>query len=186
MHYFRQTWLLAVLGLACGDKDGETSVSGSSDTGVATSSSSAGDTSTGDAPTTTGASSSESSSGGADESTADPPACETSGDDCGVTVSESTSACADPPPAKDELVLEALGPGSIKITEKGRTSACNITITMDVILGPNRYLVVNYTVNGTPDPNCQCPQEVTATVSGLTKGTWTVSVGSYEGKVDVP
>ena len=65
MHYFRQTWLLAVLGLACGGKD-ETSATDGSDTGAASSTSSASDASaTTQAPTTTGASSSgESSSGG--------------------------------------------------------------------------------------------------------------------------
>jgi len=184
MNYFRQTWLLAVLGLACGGKDEETSASGETD--PASSTSTAGDSSTGDAPTTSGASTSgESSSGGAEESTAEPPPCETAGEDCGVSVSESTSACADQPPAKDELILEALGPGKIKFTETGRISACNLTITSSVLLGPNRYLIVNYNINGQPDPDCQCPQEVTATISGLSSGTWTVSVGAYEGKIDV-
>ena len=128
----------------------------------------------------------DSSSSGAEESTADPPACETSADDCGVTVSDEGSFCADPPPDKDELILEVIAPGSIKITEKGRTSACNITIGSEALLGPNRYLIINYVINGQPDRGCQCPQEVTSTVSGLTKGLWTVSVGSYEQKIEVP
>ncbi len=186
MHYFRQTWLLAALGLACGGKD-ETSATDGSDTGAQTSTSSASDPSTSEAPTTTGTSSSSGgSSSSGSESTADPPACETSGDECGVMVSEDGSFCADPPPAKDELILEVLGPGKIKITEKGRTSACNITIGSEALLGPNRYLIINYVINGQPDRGCQCPQEVTSTVSGLTSGLWTVSVGSYEQKIDVP
>ncbi len=187
MHYFRQTWLLAVLGLACGGKD-ETSATDGSDTGAASSTSSASDASaTTQAPTTTGASSSgESSSGGSSESTAEPPACETAGPDCGVMVSETGSFCADPPPAKDELILEVVGPGSIKITEKGRTSACNITIGSEVFIGPNKSLIVNYVIMGQPERGCQCPQEVTSTVSGLSPGTWDVLVGSYEQKIDVP
>lgn len=186
MHYFRQTWLIAALGLACGGKDEGTATDGS-ETGVSTSSASdASAGSTTEAPTTTGASSSGASSSGADASTGEQPACESSGDDCGVTVSDESSDCVDPPPAKDELVLEVLGPGILKITEKGRTAACNITIGSEVILGSNKTLIVTYVINGQPDRGCTCPHEVTSTVSGLQSGLWTVLVGSYEQKIDVP
>lgn len=186
MHYLRQTWLLVALGLACGGKD-ETSATDASDTGAGTSTSSASAPDTTETPTTSGTSTGgESTSSGADESTADPPPCETSAEDCGIMVSDDGSFCADPPPDKDELILEVIAPGSIKITEKGRTSACNITIGSEALLAPNRYLIINYVINGQPDRGCQCPQEVTSTVSGLTAGLWTVSVGSYEGKIDVP
>lgn len=189
MHNFRQTWLLVALGLACGAKNDETTAATGSDTGADTSTSSASDPATTETPTTTGTSTggdSSSSSSGDDETTMAPPACETAADDCGVTVSESGSACADPPPAKDELILEAPGPGQIKFTERGRISACNVSIGSEALLGPNRYLIINYVITGTPDPGCLCPQDVTATISGLTSGQWTVSVGAYEGKVDVP
>ena len=71
-------------------------------------------------------------------------------------------------------------------TEKGRTSACNITIGSEVILGSNKTLIVTYVINGQPDRGCTCPHEVTSTVSGLQSGLWTVLVGSYEQKIDVP
>ncbi len=192
MHLTRQTMLLASLVLACGGKE-ETSGTEANTDATTTSAS---DPSTGEtvAPTTSGSSTgvdssstgAGSSTGAAESSTGEAPACETSGDDCGVTVSGTGSACADPPPAKDELVLEVLGPGEIKITEKGRTSACNITIGSEVFLAPNKNLIVNYVISGQPDRSCQCPQEVTSTVSGLSAGTWTVLVGSYTEKVDVP
>jgi hypothetical protein len=188
MHILRKTWLLAALGLACGAKD-ETTVTDGSDTGAATTTT-GDDSTTGDPdPTTSGSSSSggeSSSSSGGESSTGDVPACETSADDCGVSVTEDSSFCPDMPPAKDELVLEPLGPGKIKITEIGRDSACNITIGSEVILGSMKTLIVNYVINGNPDDGCQCKHEVTSTVSGLQSGTWSVLVGSYEGKVDVP
>ncbi len=185
MHYFRQTWLIAALGLACGGKD-EGTATESSETGAATTASSS-DASAGttEAPTTT-ASTSGASSSGADVSTGEQPACETSADDCGVSVSDDSSQCVDPPPAKNELVLEVLGPGLLKIIEKGYTAACNITVGSKVYLDVGRRLVVSYEINGQPNRGCYCAHEVTSTVSGLQSGLWTVIVGSYEQQIEIP
>lgn len=190
MQNLRQYWLLATLGLACGGKDGSTAGSASSDTGApassttdATAAATTGLPTTG--PASTGDATSSGSTGG-ESSTGEAPNCETSSDDCGVTVSDESSVCPEPPPDKDELKLEVLGPGKIKVTEVGRDSACNVTIGSVVSLAPHRELYVTYEVFGQPDNSCICKFDVTSTISGLTPGLWTVYVGSYEGKVEVP
>lgn len=184
----RHPALLVALALACGGKD-ETTATGGSSTGAPASTSNADAESTA-APTTGGSTTdaattaAESSSGGS-SSTGEAPNCETSSDDCGVVVTDESSVCPDPPPAKDELLLELLAPGKIKVTEVGRLSACNITIGSIVSFGPNYELYVTYEIFGQPNDTCTCKFDVTSTISGLTPGHWTVIVGSYQGEIDV-
>ena len=184
----RHPALLVALALACGGKD-ETTATGGSSTGAPASTSNADAESTA-APTTGGSTTdaattaAESSSGGS-SSTGEAPKCETSSDECGVVVTDESSVCPDPPPAKDELLLELLAPGKIKVTEVGRLSACNITIGSIVSFGPNYELYVTYEIFGQPNDTCTCKFDVTSTISGLTPGHWTVIVGSYQGEIDV-
>lgn len=188
MQAFRHTWLLLVLtiGDGCGSKDETTAT----DTDTSGASSSTGTTalttaqpttadSTGDVGTSTTGSTGEGT-------TAAAPSCETSPDDCGVMVSDVGSYCPDTPPAKDELKLEPLGPGKLRITEIGRDGACNITYGTNVSFAPNNMIIVTYEIMGNPDPNCICKFEVTTTLSNLAPGTWHVEVGSWTGMVDVP
>jgi len=173
----------AALALACGGKDEPTTTEGSSssttDPGTAQSTSSSSTdpmtgSSTGDLTTT----SSTSSTTG--------PACETAPADCGVVVDGVMSSCPDPPSATSELVVEALGPGQIKITEFGHDSNCNLTITPAVKLLAGNSIFVTYEIGGMPMDGCSCKYDITATLTGLSPGTWTVTVLPYEEKVDVP
>jgi len=189
MHAPRLPWLPLVLALGCGAKDDTTT---DTDTGPGTTaddtSAAASTAGTTVEPTTaaetTAAESTGTSTG--DGTTAEAPACETSPDDCGVQVSDVGSFCPDTPPAKDELRLEPLGPGKLRITEIGRDSACNIKIGSKVTFAPDRLIIVTYEIMGNPDNSCTCKHEVTSTLTGLASGTWEVLVGSWSGMVDVP
>lgn len=175
-----------LLVIACGSGD-DTTTEGASSSG----SSSAATTGDGTGGTTlaptTGASSGEAlSSTGEGSSTAAPPACETAAADCGVSVSDEGSSCPDPQPATNELVIEVLGPGQIKISEVGYDSACNISIDPEVKLGANHSILVVYGVQGSPMDGCVCKFTITATLSDLPPGTWTVQVGPHSQTVEVP
>ncbi len=184
--------VVVALGLACGEKD-ETTVSGSSETGGSSTSTTGPEATSGgttEAPTTSGGTtevaSTSGSTGGEESSTGEAPACETAAEDCGISVDDASSACVEPPPDKNELVLEVLGPGSFKFTEVGYDSACNITIAPEVLLGPNKSIVVNYMVQGNPEPGCICKFSITGTLSDVPAGKWTVYVGPFTEQVDVP
>jgi len=189
MRSLRYIGFVAALGLACGGKDETTETGGgesSSSTGsLTTSGGETGGETTG-TPTTGGSTGEGStSSSGGESSTGEAPACETAAEDCGISVDESSSMCVDPPPAKNELLVEVLGPGQFKFTEVGYDSACNITIAPEVLLGP-KSIVVNYMVQGNPDEGCICKFSISATLSGVPSGTWTVYVGPFSQQVDVP
>ena len=93
--------------------------------------------------------------------------------------------CVEPPPAKNELVVEVLGPGQLKFTEIGYDSACNITIVPEVLLGP-KSIVVNYQIQGNPDEGCICKFSISATLGEVPAGMWTVYVGPFSQQVEVP
>lgn len=188
MHASRLPCLLLVLALGCGAKD-ETTDGTDSEPGTTAAASTTGTTAaatTGDGTTAEPTTAASTGTSTGDGTTAAAPPCETSPDDCDVQVSDVGSFCPDTPPAKDELVLEALGPGKLRITEVGRDSACNITIGTKVTFAPNRLIIVTYEIMGTPDDSCTCKHEVTTTLDGLAPGTWEVLVGSWSGMVDVP
>ena len=183
MRPLRHSWLLLVLALGCGDKDETTTTDGST-AGSSTSTTTAAVTTI---EPTTADTSAAASTGGTTGSptTGEAPACETSAEDCGVMVSDVGSFCPDTPPDKDELRLEPLGPGKLRITEIGRDGACNVTYGTNVSFGPDRLIIVNYEIMGQPN-DCTCKFEVTTTLSNLDSGTWDVLVGSWSGMVDVP
>ncbi len=174
----------AALALACGGKDEPTTTEGSSssttDPGTAQSTSSSSTD-----PSTGGSSTGELTTTSSTSSTTG-PACETDAADCGVIVDGVMSSCPDPPAATSELVVEALGPGQIKITELGHDSNCDLTITPVVKIFANKSIFVTYQIGGMPMEGCSCKYDITATLTGLAPGTWTVTVLPYEEKVDVP
>jgi hypothetical protein len=182
MQPFRRPWLLLILALGCAGKDetGATDTTGgASSTGTTAA--------TTLEPTTTGTTGTSTTTGTtAEGTTAVGPPCETSPEDCGVMVSDVGSVCPDMPPAKDELKLEVLGPGKLRITEIGRDGGCGITYGTNVIFGPNNLIIVTYEIQGNPDPNCTCKYEVTTTLSNLAPATYSVMVGSWSDMVDVP
>ena len=187
MRPLRHPWLLLVLTLGCGAKEETTAVDtdvNNSDSDTAPSDTTAQATTA--EPTTADTAGSSTGSSTGSPTTGEAPICETSPDDCGVMVSDVGSFCPDTPPAKDELRLEALGPGKLRITEIGRDSACNIQYGTNVSFGPGRFIIVTYEIIGQPDNDCVCKFEVTTTLSNLSSGTWEVLVGSWSGMVDVP
>lgn len=184
MQLSRHPWLLLVLALGCASKDEPTDTETTANTSGTTGEQTTVEPTTAE-PTSTSTGSSTGTS--TDEgTTAAPPSCETSPEDCGVMVSDVGSYCPDTPPAKDELKLEPLGPGKLRITEIGRDGACNVAYGTNVSFGPDNLIIVTYEIMGNPDPNCTCKFEVTTTLSNLTPGTYDVLVGSWEGTVDVP
>lgn len=188
MRSLRYAGFMVALGLACGGKDETTATGGSASSSSEAGSTSAEETAgeTTGTPTTGGSTGEAStSSSGGESSTGEAPACETAAEDCGISVDEVSSVCVDPPPVKNELVVEVLGPGKLKFTEIGYDSACNVTILPEVLLGP-KLIVVNYMVQGNPDEGCICKFSISATLSGVPSGAWTVSVGPFSQQVDVP
>jgi hypothetical protein len=187
MRPLRHPWLLLVLTLGCGAKDETTAVdtdtTAGSSTGTTTAQATAAETAE---PTTADTTAASTGSSTGSPTTGDAPACETSADDCGVMVTDVGSFCPDTPPTMDELRLEALGPGKLRITEVGRDSACNIQFGTNVSFGQDRLIIVTYEIMGQPDGDCICEFEVTTTLNNLASGTWEVLVGALSGKVDVP
>ena len=191
MRSLRYMGVVVALGLACGEKD-ETTAAGSSETGG--SSTTTGPEATTDGttgtPTTSGGTtevaSTSSSTGGEESSTGEAPACETAAEDCGISVDGIGSMCVEPPPAKNELLLEVLGPGSFKFIEVGHDGACNVMIGSEVLIGPQKSIIVNYVIQGNPDLGCVCKFSVEATLSDVPAGTWTVYVGPFTEQVVVP
>ena len=176
--------MIAAAALACGGQEGTTEATeAGSSSGGAGSTGSTG--STGAEATTTGATSTgEGSSTTGDATTG--PMCETAADACGVMVGDEGSMCVDPPPAQGELKIEVLGPGSIKVTEVGHDASCSVSIAPVVkIFAPNT-ISITYEIGGQPMDNCLCKFEITATLAGLAKGSWTVNVLPYSQMVDVP
>lgn len=169
-----------VAALACGDSGEPT-----------TSSESAGEsttTTTSTSSSTGGGTTAEPTSGstGDDGTTMAPPACETDAASCGVSVSEQSSECPMPPPDGSGLTLEALGPGSIRITEFGYDSNCGLTINPVVKLFAGNNMSVSYEIGGQPMDGCICKYTISLVVSNLPSGTWTVSVLPHQDMVDVP
>jgi hypothetical protein len=173
-----------IVALACGDSGEPT-----------TTSESAGEASTGTTTTTTTTTSSTTgttaepttgSTGDDPGTTMMPPACETDAASCGVSVSEQSSECPMPPPDGSGLTLEALGPGSIRITEHGYDSNCGLTISPVVKLFAGNNMSVSYEVGGQPMDGCICKYTISLVVSNLPSGTWTVSVLPHQEKIDVP
>lgn len=172
--------IVATLALACGGKDEPTtSEGGSSSSGAGTTSTSGGSTSSSSGVTSTDASSSSSSS----SSTG--PACETDASDCGVSV-DGTSFCPDPQPAMNELVVEALGPGQIKVSELGHDLDCGLMIDPIVKVYSGNMIYITYMITGQGMDGCVCKATMEATLTGLAAGTWTLYVGPFQQQVDVP
>lgn len=174
--------MIAAAALACGGQDGTTEATegGSSSGGAASTGSTGADATTTAAATSTG----EGSSTTGDATTG--PMCETAADACGVMVSDEGSMCVDPPPVQGELKIEVLGPGSIKVTEVGHDASCSVSIAPVVkIFAPNTISIV-YEIGGQPMDGCVCKFEITATLAGLAKGTWTVNVLPYSQMVEIP
>lgn len=186
MQPFRHSWLLLVLALGCATKDESTATDTDTGTDASTTGTTAAATTveptTTVATTSTGTTTADSTTG----TTAELPNCETSAEECGVMVSDVGSFCPDTPPAKDELKLEPLGPGKLRITEVGRDSSCNISFNTIVTFAADHLIIVTYEILGQPEGDCICKFEVTTTLSNLAPGTWDVLVGSWEGTVDVP
>lgn len=172
--------------LACGDKEEPTTTATNESAGEST-----GGTTTG-APASTGGGTSTgapTTGGTTDETTGTtmaPPPCETDAMSCGVSVSDESSECPDPPPDGSGLTIDVLGPGSIKISQYGHDSECGLTIGSIVKLYPDNQIFVSYDVSGTPQPNCVCKYTISVTLSNLPAGTWTVTVLPDVGMVDVP
>jgi hypothetical protein len=171
-----------VAALACGD-DGEPATTSESASEASTSTTSTSTTST------TGGTTAEPTTGSTGDdpgTTMAPPACETDAASCGVSVTEQSSECPMPPPDDSGLTLEALGPGSIRITEHGYDSNCGLTISPVVKLFAGNQMSVSYEVGGQPMDGCICKYTISLVVSNLPSGTWTVSVLPHQEMIEVP
>ncbi|WAS97230.1 hypothetical protein [Nannocystis punicea] len=177
--------LAVALFAACGQ--GSDSSESSSTTGTTEPTGTSTTTSTATAePTTTAAVTTSADTTDAGTTTGPAPSCETSAMDCGVDVGEQMSFCPDEEDAVGSLVIDVLGPGQIRLTELGHDAACDLTFSPKVQLLPNNSILVIYDIGGNPMDNCVCKYTISAVLSNLTSGTWTVQVASFMQQVEVP
>lgn len=172
--------------LACGDKAEPTTTEGASEASTGPATTQTTGEATGDGSSTGTPTTGETTGEGSSSTTMVAPPCETDAMSCGVSVDEQSSVCPDPPPAGSGLTLEPLGPGSLKITEFGYDSDCGLTISPIVKLFAPNSIIVSYDVGGQPMMGCICKYTISATLSNLPAGTWTVTVGPHSDMVEVP
>lgn len=113
------------------------------------------------------------------------PSCVTSAQECGVDVGQQMAFCPDMEDAVGSLVVDVLGPGHIRFTELGHDAACNLTFSPNVKLLDNNSILVVYDIGGNPMDNCVCKYTISAELSNLTSGTWSIQVAGFTQQFDV-
>ncbi|MDC0715858.1 hypothetical protein [Nannocystis bainbridge] len=182
----RRTCIALVLALsaACGQDSDSTETAPTAGTAETTDTSTTTTTaSTTAEPTSTSSTTAEDTTD-TGTSTEPAPACETSAMECGIDVGPPMSSCPDmEDPAS--LVVEVLGAGHIRFTEYGHDAACNLSFSPNVKLLSNNSLLVIYDIGGNPMDSCVCKYNISAEISNLASGTWTIQVASFMEQFEV-
>ncbi|MFY0541276.1 hypothetical protein [Nannocystis pusilla] len=110
----------------------------------------------------------------------------TSALECGVDVGQQMAFCPDMEDAVGSLVVDVIGPGHIRFTELGHDAACDLTFSPNVKLLANNTILVVYDIGGNPMDNCVCKYTISAELSNLTSGTWSIQVAGFTQQFDVP
>ncbi|MCY0995109.1 hypothetical protein OV203_48735 [Nannocystis sp. ILAH1] len=171
---------------ACGSTSDSTESSSTTGTTESTGTSTTTSTTT-EEPSTTAATTSEGTAEPTSSTTTEAaPSCETSALECGVDVGQQMAFCPDMEDAVGSLVVDVIGPGHIRFTELGHDAACNLTFSPNVKLLANNTILVVYDIGGNPMDNCVCKYTISAELSNLTSGTWSIQVAGFSQQFDVP
>ncbi|WP_434417021.1 hypothetical protein [Nannocystis pusilla] len=171
---------------ACGSTSDSTESGSTTGTTEPTGTSTTTSTTT-EAPSTTAATTSEGTAEPTSTTTTGAaPSCVTLALECGVDVGPQMAFCPDMEDAVGSLVVDVLGPGHIRFTELGHDAACNLTFSPNVKLLDNNTILVVYDIGGNPMDNCVCKYTISAELSNLTSGTWSIQVAGFTQQFDVP
>jgi hypothetical protein len=171
---------------ACGSTSDSTESGSTTSTTEPTGTSTTTSTTTEETSTTTGTTSEDTAEPTSTTTTEAAPSCETSALECGVDVGQQMAFCPDMEDAVGSLVVDVLGPGHIRFTELGHDAACDLTFSPNVKLLANNTILVVYDIGGNPMDNCVCKYTISAELSNLTSGTWSIQVAGFTQQFDVP
>ena len=171
---------------ACGSTSNSTESSSTTGTTEPTGTSTTTSTTTEETSTTTGTTSEDTAEPTSTTTTEAAPSCETSALECGVDVGQQMAFCPDMEDAVGSLVVDVIGPGHIRFTELGHDAACNLSFSPNVKLLDNNTILVVYDIGGNPMDNCVCKYTISAELSNLTSGTWSIQVAGFTQQFDVP
>ncbi|MCY1007864.1 hypothetical protein OV079_20355 [Nannocystis pusilla] len=171
---------------ACGSTSDSTDSSSTTGTAEPTGTSTTTSTTTEEPSTTTTTTSEGTAEPTSTTTSGATPSCVTSAQECGVDVGQQMAFCPDMEDAVGSLVVDVLGPGHIRFTELGHDAACNLTFSPNVKLLDNHSILVVYDIGGNPMDSCVCKYTISAELSNLTSGTWSIQVAGFTQQFDVP
>ncbi|MFZ6178283.1 hypothetical protein [Nannocystis pusilla] len=171
---------------ACGSTSDSTDSSSTTGTTEPTGTSTTTSTTTEEPSTTTTTSSEGTAEPTGSTTSGATPSCVTAAQECGVDVGQQMAFCPDMEDAVGSLVVDVLGPGHVRFTELGHDAACNLTFSPNVKLLDNNSILVVYDIGGNPMDSCVCKYTISAELSNLTSGTWSIQVAGFTQQFDVP